>query len=57
MIVFKHERTSFTNDPDVSIEFTLHQDEDIHKIMQEFRRFLLAVSFQPGSIDEYIIGE
>jgi hypothetical protein len=40
-----------------TVQYTLYEDADLHTVMQEFRRFLLAVSFHPNSVDKYIEAE
>ncbi len=53
MIQFK----STWDDEAVEVKMTIHKVEGLSEVMQEFRHFLLAIGFQPGSIDEYIEAE
>ena len=39
------------------ITYKVHNDSHIHDVMQQFRNFLLAVSFTPGTVDQYIESE
>ncbi len=57
MLIFKHIHKNFEDDIESDVEYTVYGDPDIHRVMQEFRRFLLAVSFQPATIDKYIEAE
>lgn len=54
MITFNHVHKDLQGNVAVEIEYRVHEECGIHDIMQEFRRFLLAVSFNSASIDEYI---
>lgn len=54
---FKCVHEDFAGRPQTEITYIIHDDADLHAVMTEFRRFLLAASFQPGSIDEYIKAE
>ncbi len=54
MMTFKYEYEDLRDKLACEIEYTLHDDSSIHEVMQNFRRFLLAVSFHPESVDEYI---
>ncbi len=57
MMVFTHVHKDLYDNIENNIVYTVHNDASIHQVMQDFRRFLLAVSFQPGSIDQYIEAE
>ena len=54
MMIFLHLNNDIKGKPISEIEYMVHEDSDIHEVMQEFRRFLLAVSFQPATVDKYI---
>ena len=51
MITFMHRGDN------TEIEYTVEDGGDIHDLMQAFRRFLLAVSYHPETIDLYIKAE
>lgn len=57
MIEFKHEFKNIRGELVSEVSMKIHEDESLEDIMQEFRRFLLAVSFQPVSVDKYIDAE
>lgn len=57
MTKFEHEHTSFCNDPESSVSMVLHNDASLNDVVQEFRKFLLAVGFHPSSVDNYIEAE
>lgn len=57
MMTFTHTHTDLQGNAVSSITYTAHNDESIHEVMQKFRRFLLAVSFQPETVDQYIEAE
>jgi hypothetical protein len=54
---FLHTRRSLEGNILSEISYCMYTEGNLYDVMQEFRRFLLAVSFQPGSIDEYIKAE
>lgn len=54
MMTFTHTHEDTRGNIVDSIQCILYEDEGIHGIMQTFRRFLLAVSFQPETVDQYI---
>lgn len=54
MYIFKYVKYE-QNKYDLSdVTFEVINDVTVHELMGEFKKFLLAVGFQPGSIDEYI---
>lgn len=57
MYIFKYVKYE-QNKYDLSdVTFEVINDVTVHELMGEFKKFLLAVGFQPGSIDEYIQNE
>lgn len=56
-MTFKHKHIDYLGNVVSEIEYKVYGDEGIDSVMQEFRRFLLAVSFQPGTVDKYIEAE
>lgn len=57
MYIFKHVKDK-DNKYDLSdITFEVEGNLTLSEIITEFRSFLLASGYQPGSIDEYIKGE
>lgn len=57
MMTFTHSHQDLKGNITSSIEYTVHEEGDIDDVMQEFRLFLLAVSFQPTTVDKYIKSE
>ena len=57
MMTFKHSHTDPAGNIVSELEYTVHEDGSITDVMQEFRRFLLAVSFHPETVDKYIEAE
>lgn len=57
MMEFRSVHKNVRNEVTEEITLTIDEDGDLHDVMQAFRRFLLAVSFQPGSIANYIEAE
>lgn len=57
MMEFRHVHTNLQGKPTVEIVYTIKDVGDLKEVMQEFRNFLLAVSYQPGSVDQYIEAE
>lgn len=57
MMTFSHSDIDLQGNIVSSITYTVHQDSGIHDVMQEFRRFLLAVSFHPDTVTQYIEAE
>lgn len=57
MITFTQSHVDLNGHLVNEIVYTVHNEGNIHDLMQDFRRFLLAVSYQPGSIDQYIEAE
>lgn len=57
MMTFTHIHQDLRGITEASVTVTLYNDIGIHEVMQEFRRFLLAVSFHPETIDNYIEAE
>ena len=57
MMTFTHTHQDLKGMTEASVIVTLYNDDSIHDVMQEFRRFLLAVSFQPETVDKYIEAE
>jgi len=57
MMTFSHTSRNLKGDIDASITYTVYNDASIHEVMQDVRRFLLAVSFHPDVIEEYIEAE
>ncbi len=53
-LTFTHVRRNFQGDIETQIKYSIFNEGGIDEVMQEFRRFLLAVSFHPNSISEYI---
>lgn len=56
-MTFTHTHQDLKGLTEASVTVTLYNDGSIHDVMQEFRRFLLAVSFQPETVDKYIEAE
>jgi hypothetical protein len=56
-MTFTHSHQDLQGNTVSSITYTVYDDGGIHDVMQEFRRFLLAVSFQPETVDKYIEAE
>lgn len=54
---FKHTHTDIQGNITSNISYVLEDDSGISEVIEAFRYFLLAVSFQPATIDEYIGGE
>jgi len=54
MMEFKHTHTNFKGDVESEITYTILQDCSLHDVMQEFRCFLLAVSYSPEGVSKYI---
>lgn len=54
MMEFRSVHKSVKGEIEEEINFALDDDSDLHDVMQAFRRFLLAVGFQP---DNYIEAE
>lgn len=54
MMIWTCEHRDVHDEISTEITFKLNNDSGIHEVMQEFRRFLLAVSFTPGTVDQYI---
>lgn len=57
MMTFTHSQTDLQGNIVSSITYTVYDDGGIDEVMQEFRRFLLAVSFHPNTVDKYIEAE
>lgn len=57
MMTFTHTHKDLHGNVVSEIEYKVHDDGGIHDVMQEFRRFLLAVSYQPETVDKYIEAE
>lgn len=57
MITFTHTHENMHGEVVNEIVYKVHEEGNLHDLMQDFRRFLLAVSYQPGSIDQYIEAE
>lgn len=58
MMTFTHSNTDLQGNLVSSVVYTVYDvDAGIHDVMQEFRRFLLAASFHPDTVDEYIEAE
>lgn len=58
MMTFTYSNTDLQGNTRSAITYTVYdEDAGIHTVMQEFRRFLLAASFHPETIDEYIEAE
>ncbi len=58
MMEFRHYHEDLLGNITTSISYKIHQDGGtLDDVMQEFRRFLLAVSYHPDSIDKYIEAE
>jgi len=54
MMTFSHSRKDLHGNIISHLTYTVYEDSGIHDVMQEFRRFLLAVSFHPKTVDKYI---
>lgn len=55
MMEFKYKHMSLHGKLESEITYTIYnKDGGLNTIMQEFRRFLLAVSFHSDAISEYI---
>lgn len=54
MMTFTHSHTDLNGNVTTEIKYTVHEDGGIDEVMQEFRLFLLAVSFCPETVDKYI---
>lgn len=57
MMTFTHSDTDLQGNITSSVTYTVHNDGGIHDVMQELRRFLLAVGYHPETIDQYIEAE
>lgn len=57
MMTFKYTHTNLSGRLVSQVEHIIYDSGDIHEVMQEFRRFLLAVSYHPDSISEYVEAE
>ena len=57
MIEFKYIHTDLNGQLSTEISHKVHSDEGLQDVIQEFRRFLLAVSYHPDSVDQYIEAE
>ncbi len=57
MMTFTHSHQDMQGNTVSSITYTVYDDGGIDEVMQEFRRFLLAVSFHPNTVDKYIEAE
>lgn len=57
MMTFSHSHKDLHGNIISQLTYTLYEDSGIHDVMQEFRRFLLAVSFQPETVNKYIEAE
>jgi len=53
-MTFSHSRKDLHGNIISHLTYTVYEDSGIHDVMQEFRRFLLAVSFHPKTVDKYI---
>lgn len=54
MIVFIHKHKNYRGEIVSDVTYTVHQDASLQEVMQEFRNFLLAMSFHPDTVDTYI---
>ena len=54
MMTFTNYNKDHKGDTTSSVSLTVHNDASIHDVMLEFRRFLLACSYAPSSVDLYI---
>lgn len=57
MMIFKHAHCDLGNRLTSEIEYTVHNEGDIHEVMNEFRQFLLAVGYHPETVERYIKAE
>ena len=57
MMTFTHTHKDLDGNVVVEIEHKIHSDNGLDDIMQEFRRFLLAVSYSTATVDKYIEAE
>ncbi len=57
MMAFTHTHEDLKGNVTSSVQCIVYDDSGIHEVMQQFRGFLLAVSFQPATIDKYIEAE
>lgn len=54
MMEFKYTHKDIRGEISTEISYVTHDADDLHSVMQEFRHFLLAVSFHPDSVEKYI---
>lgn len=57
MITFSHYSKDVKENTISSVSYTVYEDANLSDLMQEFRRFLLACSYTPESVDKYIEAE
>jgi hypothetical protein len=53
MIEFKHEHIDLYGKSQSEITYVSHS-EGLDEVVQDFRNFLLAIGYQPESVDRYI---
>jgi len=54
---FKYTSRDLQGNELAEISYKVYEGSGIDEVMQEFRRFLLAVSFAPETVDKYIEAE
>lgn len=54
MMIFRQEHGSFTNDPEITVKYVIHDDVSLSAVFQEFRKFLMACGYSPEGINEYV---
>ncbi len=57
MMEFRHVHEGLGGEVNTSISYKVYDSDSLDEVMQEFRRFLLAVSFHPDSVEKYIPAE
>lgn len=57
MMTFTSSHKNLRGDTESSVSYTIYDEGDLHEVMQEFRKFLLAAGFHPGSVDKYVEAE
>ncbi len=54
MMIFKHIHKDLQGQIISEITYEVHQESGLDEVMQEFRQFLLAVSYHPDTVSKYI---
>ena len=54
MMTFTHTHEDLRGNTVSTVQMVVYEDSTISDVLQEFRRFLLAVSFSPETVDRHI---